>query len=68
MRKKISRLAWALLILAGGLTGILAPKSADAATCLQLLRECNAGCDPQDSLCFDSCFCEYLTCRGMQCN
>ena len=68
MRRKLTRLAWALLVLAVAITGTLTPKIAIAATCLQQLRECNAACDPQDSFCGQDCQCQYLMCRGMQCN
>ena len=68
MRKKMSRLAWVLLILAGAVTGTLAPKNASALTCLQQLRECSAACDPADQFCGQDCQCQWLNCRGMQCN
>lgn len=68
MSKKISKLAWALLILAGGLTGALTPKNADALTCRQILEECSAQCAPDDWGCFEICQCKFLNCRGIQCN
>jgi hypothetical protein len=68
MRKKMSRLVWALLILAGALTGTLTSKTADALTCRQLLNECSAACDPQDQLCYQDCQCQFLNCKGLQCN
>ena len=68
MRKKMFRLAWALLILSGGLTGTLTPKNADALTCRELLSQCTAACDPQDQFCGQDCQCQFLNCRGYQCN
>jgi hypothetical protein len=68
MRKKMLKLAGALLILAGGLAVTLTPKNADALTCRQLLDECSAACDPQDSLCSQDCQCQFLNCKGYQCN
>ena len=68
MRKKMYRLAWVLLILAGGLTGTLTPKNADALTCRQIFDQCVAACDPQDPYCGQDCQCQFLMCRGYQCN
>jgi hypothetical protein len=68
MRKKMSRLVWALLILAGGLTAAFTPKNADALTCRQLLNECVAGCPPGDQSCGQDCQCQFLNCKGLQCN
>jgi hypothetical protein len=68
MRKKMSRLAWALLILAGGLTAAFTPTNVDALTCRQAYNECVAGCDPADSFCSEGCQCEFLTCKGLACN
>lgn len=68
MRKKISKLTWALLILAGGLTGTLTPKNADALTCFQYYQQCTEQCAADDSYCFETCRCEFLNCRGYQCN
>jgi len=68
MRKKMSRLAWALLILGVAVTGTLTPKNASALTCRQILEECSAACDPADWYCGQDCQCQWLNCRGMQCN
>ncbi|HEV2854933.1 MAG TPA: hypothetical protein VHC97_19230 [Thermoanaerobaculia bacterium] len=68
MRKKISKLAWALLILASGLTGALTPRSADALTCREIFNSCLASCAPEDQFCGQDCQCQYLNCRGYQCN
>lgn len=68
MRKKMFQLTWALLILAGGLTATLTPKNADALTCRQIFQECSAACDPQDQFCGQDCQCQFLNCRGYQCN
>jgi hypothetical protein len=68
MRKKMSRLVWALLILAGALTGTLTAKNVDALTCRQLLDQCSAGCNPQDQYCYQDCQCQFLNCKGLQCN
>lgn len=68
MRKNTFRLAWALLILAGGLTGTLTPKNADALTCREILDQCMAECDPEDPYCGQDCQCQFLMCRGYQCN
>lgn len=68
MHKKMLKLTGALLLLAGGLVASLTPKNVEASTCLQLLQQCNAGCDPQDQFCGQDCQCQYLNCRGMQCN
>ena len=68
MRRRMFKLTGALMILAGGLTVTLTPKNADALTCRQLLEECSAACDPQDSFCGQDCQCEYLNCKGIQCN
>ncbi len=68
MRKKMFKLAWALLLLAGGLTALLTPKNVDALTCRQILEQCSAQCDPADQLCYQDCQCVFLNCRGYQCN
>lgn len=68
MHKKMSKLAWALLILAGALTSTLTPKNVDAQTCRQILEDCSAGCTPEDTGCYEFCQCKFLTCRGRQCN
>ena len=39
-----------------------------ALTCRQELELCGAACDPQDSLCFQDCQCQFLMCKGYQCN
>jgi hypothetical protein len=67
MRKKIFRFAWALLILSGGLTAALTPKNADALTCRQQFDQCVASCGG-DQVCGQDCQCEFLNCRGLQCN
>ena len=68
MRKKMFKLAWALLLLAGGLTALLTPQNVDALTCRQLLEQCNAQCDPADQFCGQDCQCQFLNCKGYQCN
>lgn len=68
MHQKMFRLVWALLILAGGLTAALTPTKAEALTCRELLNQCSAACDPNDSLCGQDCQCQFLNCRGYQCN
>ena len=66
--EKMFRLAWALLLLAGGLTALLTPQNVDALTCRQLLEECSAACHPEDQLCGQDCQCQFLNCKGYQCN
>jgi hypothetical protein len=39
-----------------------------ALTCRQQYDECAAQCNPQDSLCFQDCQCQFLMCKGYQCN
>lgn len=68
MRQKMFKLAWALLILAGGLIATLTPKQADALTCRQLFDQCVAACDPSDPYCGQDCQCQFLMCKGYQCN
>lgn len=68
MRKNMFRLAWALLILAGGIMGAFTPKTADALTCRQELELCGAACNPEDWYCFSDCQCQFLMCKGQQCN
>lgn len=68
MRKKMFRLTWALLILAGGVTATLTPKNADALTCREIFNQCSAACDPEDPYCGQDCQCQFLNCRGYQCN
>lgn len=67
MRKKMFKLTGALLILAGGLVVTLTPKNAEALTCRQLLEECSAGCGG-DQACGQDCQCQFLNCKGLQCN
>jgi hypothetical protein len=68
MRKKMLKLTWALLVLAGGLVVTLTPKNADALTCRQEYDACLAACSPTDQFCGQDCQCQFLNCRGMQCN
>ena len=68
MREKMFRLVWVLLLLAGGFTALLTPQNVDALTCRQLLEQCNAGCDPADQFCGQDCQCQFLNCKGYQCN
>ena len=68
MHQKMLKLVWALLILAGGLTAALTPTNVEALTCRDLLNQCTAQCDPNDSLCAQECQCVFLNCRGYQCN
>lgn len=68
MRRKMFKLTWVLLLLAGGLTALLTPQNVDALTCRQLLEQCNAACDPANPYCGQDCQCEFLNCKGYQCN
>jgi len=68
MRKRMLKLTGALMILTAGLTVTPIPKNAEALTCRQLFNECSATCDPQDWSCAEACQCEFLNCKGLQCN
>ncbi len=68
MYQKMLRLVWALLILAGGLTATLTPTTAEALTCREILNQCTAACAPEDPYCGQDCQCQFLNCRGYQCN
>lgn len=51
-----------------GLTTPLAPQNAATLTCRELLEQCSAACDPADPYCGQDCQCQFLNCRGYQCN
>ena len=68
MRKKMLKLTWALLLLAGGLTATFTPKNAAADTCRDDYDSCRVNCSPDDSLCFQECQCFFAACRGFVCN
>ena len=37
-------------------------------SCRDLLNECSAACDPSDPFCGQDCQCQFLICKGYQCN
>jgi hypothetical protein len=37
-------------------------------TCRQIYEQCVAACDPADTFCPQDCQCQFLNCRGYQCN
>lgn len=72
MRKKMSMLAWALLVLVGGLTGAFTPDHAAASyasQCSALYSQCMSECYPQppEWPCTDYCDCLFRSCMGWQC-
>lgn len=68
MRKKVFKFTGALLILGGAFTATLTPKNVEALTCRQIFEQCVAACDPADPFCGQDCQCQWLNCRGYQCN
>ena len=54
--------------LPGGLPTPLNASTADHHSCTHILNECSAACPPNDPYCGQDCQCQWLMCRGYQCN